>query len=318
MTKSPLFVHEVGPRDGLQNESCFVPTAQKIELIDALSQTGVSKIEVTSFVSPRAIPALADAEAVMRGIKRVPHVCYAALVPNLRGTQRALEAGVDEINVVMSLSETHNLCNLRMTREQSASALDGAIAEATNAGVPSNVALSCAFGCPMEGEVSLQAIHEWVHRFVDMGAKSITLCDTTGMANPAHVANTVSSFLARWPRVPLTLHLHNTRGMGLANVLAAVQAGANRFDAALGGVGGCPYAPGASGNVCTEDMVHMLAEMGFETGVDLEALIACSKRLAKLVGHDLEGQVAKAGPRWRRHPPPDWLPEVRQRALARQ
>lgn len=310
-------VFEVAPRDGFQIEPVFIPTRDKIELIDALSRTGLTKIEATSFTSPKAIPSLRDAQEVMTGLTRPPGVVYAALVPNVRGAERALAARVDEVNVVMSISETHNLANLRMTREQSFAQMAEVIGLVRGAGAAVNGSLSTCFGCPMEGAVSRDEVWRWTDRLLEAGANAISLCDTTGMAHPAQVAEMVDTFRRRWPGATLTLHLHNTRGMGLANVLAAMEAGADRFDASLGGLGGCPYAPGATGNVCTEDLVHMLDAMGYETGIDLPALIACSRKLPGLVGHPVPGQVAMAGRIIDLHPAPDWLPEVCARASGR-
>jgi hydroxymethylglutaryl-CoA lyase len=312
-----VFIQEVATRDGFQNEKKFVPTADKIALIDALSQTGLAKIEVTSFTSPKAIPALSDAEAVMASIERVDGVCYTALVPNVRGAERALACGVSEFNLVMSVSETHNLTNLRMTRAQSADALAQTVLLAQQSGISTNVSLSCVFGCPMEGDVDPAVSLQWASRFIDLGVEGITLCDTTGMAYPALVSSITEQFIARWPRVRLTLHFHNTRGMGLANTLAATRSGADRFDAALGGIGGCPYAPGATGNLCTEDVVHMLELNGLDTRVDLEALLASAARLPALVGHEVPGQLLKAGPRWRLHAVPASFESIRARAAER-
>lgn len=309
---------EVGMRDGLQIEPVFVPTEDKIALIDALSQAGAAKIEVTAFVSAQAIPALRDGEVVMREITRRPGVVYSALVPNVRGAQRAIEARTDELNLVMSASESHNLANLRMTREQSFAALSQVAALAREAGVAVNVSLSCCFGCPMEGEVPASKVLDWCERFVDeLGAQGVTLCDTTGMAYPPQVQALARGFRARWPGTALTVHFHDTRGLGLANLLAAIEAGADRFDASLGGLGGCPYAPGASGNVCSEDIVHALALMGYDTGVDLPALLAAASRLPALIGHALPGQVVKAGRRLDLHPLPADFEATRARALAR-
>ncbi len=293
-----LAIHEVGPRDGLQAEAAFVPTAEKIRLIDALSLTGVARIEVTAFVSPRAVPALADAEPVMRGIRRQPGVVYSALVPNLRGAERAIDAGADELNLVMSASESHNLANLRMTCAQSFQALGEVVALARQARVPVSISLSCSFGCPIEGDAGAARVPDWCARFVDtLGVQRLTLCDTTGMAYPTQVHALTGATLQRWPQAELTLHFHNTRGMGLANILAAIDAGATRLDSALGGLGGCPYAPGATGNVCTEDIVHALALMGFDTGCDLAALLSVARRLPALVGHPFPGQLVSAGRR---------------------
>lgn len=312
-----IHLQEVGTRDGLQAECTFVPTEDKIALVNALSATGLSKIEVSSFTSPTAIPALRDAEIVLREIERRPGVVYSALVPNLRGAERAVEARTDEFNLVMSASETHNLANLRMTRAQSFAALSQVTALAQAQRIRVNVSLSCSFGCPMEGDVPQAAVLDWVQRFVDLGVHGITLCDTTGMAWPSQVAELTRAFRARWPQVELTLHFHNTRGMGLANVLAGIDAGADRFDASLGGIGGCPYAPGATGNVCTEEIVHALQLMGYDTGVDLERLIAASQRLPALIGHDTPSQITKAGRRLDLHPVPADFETIRSRALAR-
>ena len=312
-----IYMQEVGTRDGLQMEQAFVPTEDKIALVNALSAAGLAKIEVTSFTSPTAIPALRDAEIVMREIERRPGVVYTALVPNLRGAERAIESKTDELNLVMSASETHNLANLRMTRAQSFASLAQVVGMAQAANVEVNVSLSCVFGCPMEGDVAEAEVFGLVQRFADLGVGGITLCDTTGMAYPSQVAHTTAAARARWPGMDFTLHFHNTRGMGLANVLAAIDAGADRFDASLGGLGGCPYAPGASGNVCSEEIVHALQLMGFDTGVDLPALIAAAERLPGLIGHDIPSQIVKAGPRLHLHQVPADFEAVRTRALAR-
>jgi hydroxymethylglutaryl-CoA lyase len=311
-----LYINDVAMRDGLQIEPVFVPTEDKVALVNALSRTGLAKIEVTSFTSPKAIPALRDAEAVMKQIDRVPGVSYVALVPNLRGAERALECRVDELNLVMSASETHNLSNLRMTRAQSRAALTGIISAARGAAAV-NISISTAFGCPMEGDVAPAEVLELGDWFASQGATGITLCDTTGMANPLQVEALCDGLAQRWKGLELTLHFHNTRGMGLANALAGLNAGIDRYDASLGGLGGCPYAPGATGNVCTEDLVHMLQTMGCNTGVDLDALLACAAQLPALIGHDVSGQVLKAGKSDRRYSPPADFAETRERALAR-
>lgn len=313
-----VFIHEVGLRDGLQAEGAFVPTADKIALVNALSRLGLAKIEVTAFVSPHAVPSLRDAETVLREIERAPGVVYSALVPNVRGAERAIESGAEELNVVMSASESHNLSNLRMTRAQSFLALSDVNGLARQAGVPVSVSMSCAFGCPMEGAVPQHLVLEWCQRIVDELAPSgITLCDTTGMAFPTQVADLVRAFHARWPETELTLHFHNTRGMGLANVLAGINAGARRIDGSLAGIGGCPYAPGATGNVCTEEVVHALNLMGYCTGVDLPLLLQAAQRLPALLGHEVPSQLLKAGPRLALHPVPADFEAIRQRAIAR-
>ena len=300
-----IYLQEVGTRDGLQAEKVFVPTENKIGLVNALSDTGLAKIEVTAFVSPKAIPALRDAEQVLREIKRVPGVVYTALVPNVRGAERAVESRADELNLVMSASESHNLSNLRMTRQQSFSGLVEVVKAVQTTGIAINVSLSCAFGCPMEGDVPQADVLDWCRRYVEeLGATGVTLCDTTGMAYPPQVAELTASFRARWPETERTLHFHNTRGMGLTNVLAAIDAGADRFDASFGGIGGCPYAPGASGNVCTEEIAHALALMGYDTQVDLALLLAAAHQLPALIGHDVPSQILKAGRRLDLHPQP--------------
>lgn len=313
-----IFLQEVGTRDGLQAESAFVPTEDKVKLVNALSDAGLSKIEVTAFVSPKAIPALRDAEQVLGKIRREPGVVYSALVPNVRGAERAIDSRVNEMNLVMSATESHNLSNLRMTREQSFASLAEVAAIGRSADVAANVSLSCAFGCPMEGDVSVKTVLDWCGRYIEtLGVRGVTLCDTTGMAFPTQVAQLTRAFRERWPNTELTLHFHNTRGMGLANVLAGIDAGADRFDASFGGIGGCPYAPGASGNVCTEEIAHALALMGYDTAIDLPVLLAAASRLPGLIGHDIPSQIVKAGRRLDLHPRPADFDEIRTRALAR-
>ena len=309
-----IFFNEVVTRDGFQIEPGFVPTDAKVALVDALSQCGFAKIEVTSFTSAKAIPMLRDADEVMGRIRRVPGVEYTVLVPNVRGAERALDARADELNVVMSTSETHNLANLRMPREKSFAGLKDVIALAAGR-VPVNVSLSTCFGCPMEGDVPQDEVLRWADRFAALGVRGLTICDTTGMAHPAQVSRMVQVLRQRFGNLQLTLHFHNTRGMGLANVLAAVQGGIVRFDGSLGGLGGCPYAPGASGNISSEDAIHMLDAMGHDTGIDLPRLLELARGLPGLLGHDVPGQVAKAGRIGDLHPAPAGVAELR-RALA--
>ena len=313
-----IHVHEVAPRDGLQMESHFVPTDDKVAWIDQLSTLGYAKIEVTSFVSPTAIPALRDAEEVMRRITRAPGVVYTALVPNARGAERAIDGRADEFNLVMSASATHNLANLRMTQQQSFRTLAEVTKMAQQAGVLVNVSLSCAFGCPMEGEVPEAEVAGWVDRYAALGVQGVTLCDTTGMADPGQVGALCSAIAQRHPQLALTAHFHDTRGLGGANVFAALQAGITRFDASLGGIGGCPYAPGASGNVATEDVVHLLQCLKLDCGMKLEALGVAANTLRDLLGHGLPSAVGRAGPRWQRHPVPADFEQTRERALARE
>ena len=298
-----IYFNEVATRDGFQIEPHFIPTDLKVELIDALSQCGYAKIEATSFTSPKAIPMLKDAEEVMSRIQRNPKVEYSVLVPNLRGAQRALDSRADELNLVMSTSETHNRSNLRMGREESFSALREVI-EFINGRIPINVSLSTAFGCPMEGDVPQDVVINYVSRFDNLGVRGVTICDTTGMAQPVQVQKMIDALHKQFKHLQLTMHFHNTRGMGLANILASVQSGITRFDGSLGGLGGCPYAPGASGNVCSEDAIHMVDAMGYDTGINIDVLLAIAKGLPQIVGHDVPGQVAKAGRIHDLHPEP--------------
>ena len=299
-----IFIHDVVARDGLQIEPQWVPTERKIELIDRLSATGVAKIEATSFVSPKAIPNLRDAEAVMAGITRNPAVAYVALVPNARGAERALAADVDEMVLVVSVSETHNRANVRRTVAQSFDGFAEVFDVARGSGKSITGALATAFGCPFEGVIPERQVIDAVARYVELGVAAVTLADTTGMANPKQVEALVRRVRERWPALELALHFHNTRGMGLANVLAGLAAGVVRYEGTLGGLGGCPFAPGATGNICTEDLVHMLHSMGYATGVDLDLLLATSRRLGEIVDHDLPGQVVKAGKSTDLHPTP--------------
>lgn len=312
-----LLINEVATRDGFQMENAFVDTGKKIALLDKLSTAGYAKIEVTSFTSAKAIPALSDAEAVMRGIQRRHGVVYTALIPNVCGAERALACDVQEFNVVMSASATHNLINLRMTQAQSFRQLADVVALAKQRGVPVNASLSCAFGCPMEGDIDPAAVLSWIRRFDELGVQGVTLCDTTGMAFPTQVEQLCHAAQAQYPSLEFTAHFHNTRGMGLVNAVAAAQAGIRRFDTSLGGIGGCPYAPGATGNVATEDVVHMFDCMGYRTGMDLPAVIDAAKTLRGIVVHPLSAQVSQAGPRLTRHAPPEDIDAIRARALAR-
>ena len=296
---------EVGTRDGFQIEPEFIPTELKVEVVDRLSAAGMPRIEVTSFVSPKAVPMLRDAEAVMAGIKRRPGTRYSALVPNDKGAVRAVDAGVDDIHTVLSASESHNLANVNMTIAESLARLEATAQVAHRAGKPVYAGISCSFGCPFEGEVPVARLESVVRRLVDLGAKGIGLADTTGMANPAQVARVLDHLMPRFPGVEWTLHTHDTRAMAIPNILAAMEMGVGHFDASIGGLGGCPFAPGASGNVCTEDLVHCLGAMGVATGIDLAKLIDVSKRVQQIIGRPLPGQVMKAGPSTRRYPPPD-------------
>ena len=293
-----ISLREVGPRDGLQNEDP-IPTPAKIELLDALSRTGLRRIEAVSFVHPRAIPQMADADEVWAGIQRNPEVRYSALVPNLRGAQRALAAGFTELEVVVSASDTHNRKNINRGTDESLADLPELAALAHDAGASLQLIVSTAWGCPYEGDVPVERVLHVVAGGAAAGVDSLAFGDTTGMATPTRVTRLVDATRSAQPDLPLGLHFHNTRGTGLANVLAALQLGVADFDASIGGLGGCPYAPGASGNIATEELVHMLEDMGVRTGVDLDALLEAAALAERLVGRQLPSQVLRAGPRTR-------------------
>jgi hydroxymethylglutaryl-CoA lyase len=296
-----ISLREVGPRDGLQNEDP-VPTDAKVELIDALSGTGVGRIEAVSFVHPKAIPQMADAAEVWEQVRRAGDVRYSALVPNLKGAERALKAGFTELEVVVSASDTHNKKNVNRTTAESLDDIAKIIDLAHANGATCQVIVSTAWGCPYEGDVPVERVVATASRAVRDGADSASFGDTTGMATPPRVTRLVGEFRMANPETGLNLHFHNTRGTGLANVLAALQLGVSDFDASVGGLGGCPYAPGATGNIASEELVHMVEDMGVATGVDLEALIDVAARAERMVGHTLPSQVLRAGPRSRTIP----------------
>jgi len=286
-------IREVGPRDGLQNEAP-VPTAAKVELLDALSGTGVGRIEAVSFVHPRAIPQMADAASVWAAARREPGVRYSALVPNTKGAQRALAAGFTELEVVVSASDTHNRANLNRSTAQSLDDITGLIGLVHEAGGTVEVIVATSFGCPYEGDVPPARVAGIVERVLAAGADRLAFGDTTGMATPRRV----TELLAVVPRErPVLLHFHDTRGTGLANIVTALDLGVTEFDASVGGLGGCPYAPGASGNVATEEVVHMLHDMGYDTGIDLDRLIEAARLAERIVGRTLPSGVLRAGPR---------------------
>ena len=291
----PIAINEVVLRDGFQSEKQFVPTDAKVGLIDRLSTTGLKKLEITSFVSPKAVPNLRDAEEVSRRVQRRPNVILVALVPNEKGCERAVQCDLDEINLVLSISETHNQANMRMTTAESLAQFAQVMRITQGTRIRVNGTIATAFGCPFEGTQVQAHVLDMVARYLDLGMHSITLADTTGMANPYQVAHMASAYFDRFLYAPLTMHFHNTRGMGLANLWSAAQEGVKSFDGSLGGLGGCPFAPGATGNICTEDAVHMLETAGLETGVDLDRLLAIARDLPAIVGHDVPGQLVHAG-----------------------
>jgi hydroxymethylglutaryl-CoA lyase len=300
-------ITEVGPRDGLQNEARIIDLADKVRLIDALSRTGLTRIEAASFVSPKAIPQMANASEVLAAIERSsahpeapegrPGVTYIGLVPNERGAQDAIAARVDEIAVVVSASESHNRANVNRSVTESLTAIHNIAALVSEAGVPWSGYISTAFGCPYEGEVAPERVLDIARELRDGGANAIALGDTIGVGNPRQVFELVRSLSEQMPAAEMRLHFHDTRGMALANVVAAMQAGATQFDGSIGGLGGCPYAPGASGNVATEDMVAMLHRIGIATGIDESALPNAAWLAEKIIGRPLEGRVKRTAPR---------------------
>ncbi|NUR71950.1 MAG: hydroxymethylglutaryl-CoA lyase [Hamadaea sp.] len=288
-------IREVGPRDGLQNEEP-VPTAAKVELIDALSATGVGRIEAVSFVHPKAIPQMADADEVWAKITRNPAVRYSALVPNVRGAQRAIAAGFTEVEVVISASDTHNRRNINRSTDESLADLLELIEILHAGGATAELIIATSFGCPYEGDIDPNRVASIVEKAVGMGVDRVAFGDTTGMATPRRVRDVLDRVNRE---KPLLCHFHNTRGTGLANILTALELGITEFDASVGGLGGCPYAPGATGNVATEEVVHMLHDMGYETGIDLDKLVEVAESAQRIVGRELPSGVLRAGPRYR-------------------
>jgi hydroxymethylglutaryl-CoA lyase len=293
-----LLIREVGPRDGFQNEPEVIATDDKVTVIDALTQTGISRIEITSFVRPDVIPQLADGAEVLSRVERREGVAFSVLVPNRRGLERALQQRdrLDEISVFLSSSETHNMENVNRTIGQSLADLSGVVADTRREGLRCVAVISTSFGCPYEGRVEPARVFDIAAELIDAGCAEIGFGDTTGMANPKQVAEFFPAAAEALPSAQLTAHFHNTRGQGLANVLAALQAGCKSFESSFGELGGCPVPAGATGNVATEDVVSMLEEMGIDTGIDLPALIDCSRQIQTILGRKLTSHVLTAGP----------------------
>jgi hydroxymethylglutaryl-CoA lyase len=287
-------LYEVGPRDGLQNESRMVPTDDKVKLIDALSGTGLRAIEITSFVNPKWIPQLADGGEVSRRIARKPGLVYSALVPNRQGLDAAIASGMKEVAVFMSASETHNKKNVNKTIAQTLAAFRETVPPALAAGLRVRAYVSTVYGCPYEGAVDPARAVELARALRELGCYQISLGDTIGVANPRQVRDVLSRVLAEIPTPEVAVHFHDTRGTALANILVSVEMGITTVDAALGGLGGCPYAPGASGNVATEDVVYMLEGMGVRTGIDLDRLVDCARLASTLVGHEVPSKYYRA------------------------
>jgi hydroxymethylglutaryl-CoA lyase len=285
---------EVGPRDGLQNEAAPIPTADKVRFVDALSAAGHRHIEVSAFVSPKWVPQMADAGDVFAAIARRPGTRYTALVPNLAGLARAVAAGVDGVAVFAAASERFSQANINQTIDESLARYAEVAAEAASRGLPVRGYVSCAFGCPFEGAVAPDAVRRVTRALLDMGVYEVAVSDTIGVAHPGQVRSLLAFLLADLPAAQLALHFHDTRGTALANVLAALDIGIATFDASAGGLGGCPYAPGASGNLATEDLLYMLDGLGVATGVSLSGVLAASRALEPALGHPLRSRYAQA------------------------
>ncbi|BCX02918.1 MAG: hydroxymethylglutaryl-CoA lyase [Candidatus Roseilinea sp.] len=292
-----ITVVEVGPRDGFQMERAFIPTDLKVEIIDLLSSSGVPAIEATSFVNPKVIPQMADSDAVMQRIRRRPGVRYGALILNVKGAQRALAARADAVRFVVCASETYNHKNMNMSIAQSLAALRDVVEICAPVGVGVEPAVSVAFGCPFEGEVPESRVVALAEAFAAMGLRDICIADTVGLASPRSVRRLLDGLRCRLPTCHFSLHLHDTRGLGLANVLAAMDAGVTTFEASLGGLGGCPTTKVATGNISTEDLVNLCDEMGIATGVDVEVIREASRRIQDFLGRPLPSHVLAAGTR---------------------
>ena len=291
-------IREVGPRDGIQSEPGAVTTADKISLIDALSKTGLRYIEAVSFVSPKAVPQMADARDVWEGIDRNDDVFYSALVPNRRGAEIAAASGVDGLQVFIAATDSYNLRNVGRTVADSLANVDEVVEVGNAAGIPVEGTISTAFGCPYEGDVAPERVVEVSGWLAERGIDVISFGDTTGMGTPRRVRDVISALEKELPQLTLNMHFHDTRGTGLANVVTALDMGVDYFDASVGGMGGSPYAEGATGNIATEDLVHMLIDMEIDTGVDLDALLEAARFAQRIVGAELPSKLLKAGPRW--------------------
>jgi hydroxymethylglutaryl-CoA lyase len=297
-----VIVTEVGTRDGFQAEPKFIPTEVKTELINSLIEAGVRSFEATSFVSPRAVPQMADAAEVMAKLARRPGVRLAALVPNAKGAERAAAAKVDMMICFVSASESHTQTNLNKSIAEALKDFAAMMPIARAAGIPVRGAVATAFGCPFEGEVPVASLLRVIDAYAAEGVRHVSLGDTTGMATPPLVVRNVEAIRARFPELEIALHFHNTRGIGLANVMAGLDLGIREYESSIAGLGGCPFAPGATGNICTEDLVFLLHESGYETGIDLEQLARVARRVEEVVGRALPGQYMKAGPRLKLQP----------------
>ena len=292
---------DVGPRDGFQIEKNFIATHDKITIVEGLMAAGVKKIQISSFVSPRAVPQLADAADVVAGVHKRPGVVFSALVPNARGAERAAATDIDIMGLFCSASESHSLKNVNASIDETLARFPPVAEIAVKAGKRVQGGIATVFGCPFEGEVATEAVVRIARFYRDLGIVDLNLGDTTGMATPTTVRRVMEALREAVPEMLVTLHFHNTRGVGLANVLVGLEEGVHRYDASIAGLGGCPFAAGASGNICTEDLVYLLEESGYETGIDLDSLIETARFTQRVIGRELAGQVMKAGPRLTRH-----------------
>lgn len=290
-----VVICEVGPRDGFQNVAKPIPTALKVELINKATAAGFTVIEIGSFVHPKAVPQLADTDEVAKAIFRKPGVEYRALVTNVRGVERAIAAQMDKIKLTVSASESHNLSNFNRTSEQTIAGFEDCVALARDRGITVSAAISTAFGCPFEGRIPIARIERLVECILELNITEISLSDTTGVANPLQVFNLCEHMKEKCPQVQWILHFHNTRGMALANIVAGMSAGITWFDGAFAGLGGCPYAPGASGNVASEDLIHMCEEMGIDTEVCLDSSINLARDIKDWLGQETDSYMLKAG-----------------------
>lgn len=298
-------LNEVGPRDGLQLEDAQIPTEEKVRLVDALSRTGVPAIQVTSFVRPDAVPQLADAEEVMERIERVPGVEYSVLVPNRRGLERAIPFAPDAVETMLSVTDSHSLANANRTTQQALEGVADLVELADRHGIEVVGGMATALGCPFEGRPPYDRVAWVTEKYLELGLRRVTVADTIGVADPAHVHDLLGRLMLDFPELEFALHLHDTRGLAVANTLAGIAAGVTRFDSSVGGLGGCPFAPGATGNVATEVLVHLFALLGVRTGVDLDAYLDIARQqVAALVDHPLESALARADPSWVTTAPP--------------
>ena len=286
---------EVGPRDGFQVELEFIPTELKIDVVDAVARAGVSKIETTSFVSPRAVPQMADATEVFASIHRRPGTRYTALVPNLKGVELALGAGADGVRLVVTTTETYNRKNVGMTVDESFEVCRQILRRVEGESIAVEAVIALAFGCPFEGPVSEDRVAEMAHRFTDMGIDELSIADSVGLGNPTMISSTMTRLLSELPGIAFSMHLHDTRGLGLVNAVAAMRVGIDTFDASIGGLGGCPVFPNGAGNIATEDLANLCEEMGIDTGVDIAAIQAVSTRMQDFLDRKLPSRVLLAG-----------------------